>query len=231
MAYGFETFNANQDKIIDSEATTMLQVASVETWANNTSKTRNAGEIFLINFNNPASPGEVAWLQFSTSGANNNIYNFSGLFNNGAGSTGSLSLARLVEVASDSSPPDSSDYGLEIYNSGSTTIYNGNYTKAFDIVDWIPKGEVDGVTAPYSTGGASNRLNSSPAGSNLYFTLPRPVTKSYSDGFNNTFVIRENQFNIDTNNDIILIAYTETSFSGTSSRSNRSAMFTAQIRN
>jgi len=227
MAYGFETFNSNGDKLIDSGATTMLQVASVETWTNNTSKTRNAGEIFLINFNNPASPGEVAWLQFSTSGANNNIYNFSGLFNNGAGSTGSLSLARLVEVASDPSPPISSDYGLEIYNSGSTTIYNGNYTKSFDIVDWIPKGEVDGVTAQYSTGNASNRLNSN-AATNLYFTLPRPVKKTYGGG---DFVIRENQFNIDTNNDIILIAYTETSFSGTLSRSNGSAMFTAQIRN
>ena len=225
MAYGFETFNANQDKIIDSEATTMLQVASVETWANNTSKTRNAGEIFLINFNNPTSPGEIAWLQFSTSGVNNNIYNFSGNFNNSAGSTGSLSLARLVEVASDPSPPISSDYGLEIYNSGSTTIYNGNYTKAFDIVDWIPKGEVDGVTAPYSTGGASNRLNSN-AATNLYFTLPRPVKKTYSNG---DFVIRENQFNIDTNNDIILIAYTE-AIGFKTFRQNGSAMFTAQIR-
>ena len=224
MAYGFETFNSNGDKLIDSGATTMLQVASVETWTNNTSKTRNAGEIFLINFNNPASPGEVAWLQFSTSGANNNIYNFSGLFNNGAGSTGSLSLARLVEVASDPSPPISSDYGLEIYNSGSTTIYNGNYTKSFDIVDWIPKGEVDGVTAPYSTGGASNRLNSN-AATNLYFTLPRPVSKIYGD-----FVIRENQFNVDTSNNIRLISYT--SFLGfPTARTNRSAMFTAKIRN
>jgi len=94
-------------------------------------------------------------------------------------------------------------------------------------VDWHAKGDITGETTTTGTG-SNSKLNSNAAGTDLYFTLPRPVKKTYSNG---DFVIRENQFNIDTNNDIILIAYTETSFSGTFSRSNGSAMFTAQIRN
>jgi len=222
MAYGFETFNANGDKLIDSGATSMIQIASVETWTEGQTQTRADNEIFLVNFDNSGGSGTV-WIQFDTSGTNNDVYQF----NNG--SSGSLSLARAVEVASDPSPPISSDYGLEIYNSGSTIIYNGNYTKSFDIVDWHPKGTITGETTPTGTG-SNSKLNSNAAGSNLYFTLPRPVTKVYNDGFNNTFVIRENQFNVDTSNNIRLISYT--SFNGTpTTRTNRSAMFTTEIRN
>ena len=219
MAYGFETFNANGDKLIDSGATSMIQIASVETWTDTETKTRADNEIFLVNFDNSGGSGTV-WIQFATVGTNNDGYRFTN------GSSGSLSLARAVEVASDPSPPASSDYGLEIYNSGSTTIYNGNYTKSFDIVDWHAKGDITGETTTTGTG-SNSKLNSNAAGTDLYFTLPRPVKKTYGGG---DFVIRENQFNIDTNNDIILIAYTE-AIGFKTFRQNGSAMFTAQIRN
>ena len=217
MAYGFETFNANGDKLIDSGATSMIQIASVETWTDTETKTRADNEIFLVNFDNSGGSGTV-WIQFATVGTNNDGYRFTN------GSSGSLSLARAVEVASDPSPPASSDYGLEIYNSGSTTIYNGNYTKSFDIVDWHAKGDITGETTTTGTG-SNSKLNSNAAGTDLYFTLPRPVSKIYGD-----FVIRENQFNVDTSNNIRLISYT--SFNGTpTTRTNRSAMFTTEIRN
>lgn len=217
MAYGFETFNANGDKLIDSGATSMIQIASVETWTDVQTKTRADNEIFLVNFDNSGGSGTV-WIQFATVGTNNDGYRFTN------GSSGSLSLARAVEVASDPSPPASSDYGLEIYNSGSTTIYNGNYTKSFDIVDWHSKGTITGETTTTGTG-SNSKLNGGTPGTDLYFTLPRPVSKIYGD-----FVIRENQFNVDTSNNIRLISYT--SFNGTPTpRTNRSAMFTTKIRN
>lgn len=219
MAYGFETFNANGDKLIDSGATSMIQIASVETWTDTQTKTRADNEIFLVNFDNSGGSGTV-WIQFATVGTNNDGYRFTN------GSSGSLSLARAVEVASDPSPPASSDYGLEIYNSGSTTIYNGNYTKSFDIVDWHSKGTITGETTTTGTG-SNSKLNGGTPGTDLYFTLPRPVSKIYSSG---DFVIRENQFNVDTSNNIRLISYTEV-FGFKTARTNRSAMFTAKIRN
>lgn len=222
MAYGVQIDNFNLNTLIDSNATSQYQIASVASWpfAQGADEiTVGDNEIILINYN--GSNGAQILVSSNGSTWKNE-------------SSVNLSYARLVEVKSDSSQPANSDYGIVIYDSsGNTPMFKDSYIKSYDIVTNYPAGSLQGGGESSNQGSPDSLGTKS---STLYWSLPSPSRSVYSQG-GSTFTIKYNQFKIGSSGEILYVNYIqltttgEGGFTSYTYLTNDSQIFTANIRN